>query len=132
MRRRVTAARVARMATVDSAGRPHLVPIAFVLAGDTLYSAVDEKPKVTKRLRRLANIRANPTVTVLVDHYEDEWNRLWWVRIRGTARILEEGDERRGALALLAEKYPQYRDAPPTGPVIAVSAEDWLGWSAAP
>ncbi len=130
MRERVAAARVARLATVDPSGRPHLVPVTLAVAGNTLYSAVDEKPKSTRSLQRLRNIAANPIVAVLVDHYEDDWDRLWWVRVRGAARVLEEGAERDRALAALAAKYPPYRDAPPTGPVIAITADEWLGWSA--
>jgi PPOX class probable F420-dependent enzyme len=122
-------ARVARLATIDRHGRPHLVPICFVLAGDVLYSAVDDKPKRSPRLQRLANIRANPRVAVLADHYEEDWSRLWWVRVRGEGRLLEEGAERERALALLAEKYPQYRARPPTGPVVAVTVREWRDWS---
>lgn len=130
MRALVTASPVARLATVDAQGRPHVVPICFVLHDEVLYSAVDRKPKRTQRLRRLENLRARPDVAVLVDHYERDWERLWWVRLRGTARVVEEEDERDRALALLAEKYPQYRAEPPTGPVIRVRVEEWSGWSA--
>jgi PPOX class probable F420-dependent enzyme len=130
MRARVEAARVARLATIDADGRPHLVPICFVLVGETLFSAVDEKPKRTKRLRRLDNIRARPAVTVLVDHYDEDWSRLWWIRLRGEARVIERGPERERPLALLVGKYEQYRDEPPTGPVIAIELQEWRGWSA--
>ena len=129
-RRRVEQARVARLATVDARGRPHVVPICFVLAGDVLYSAVDRKPKRSPRLKRLDNIRANPNVTVLVDHYEEDWSRLWWVRLRGRGRVLEAGEERERALALLADKYPQYRAQPPADAVIAIDLNDWQGWHA--
>jgi PPOX class probable F420-dependent enzyme len=128
MRSRVEGARVARLATVDAEGRPHLVPICFALDGDVLYSAVDEKPKRTRRLKRLENIRLHPTVTVLVDHYEEDWSRLWWVRLRGEARVLDDDGESRRALALLADKYPQYRREPPAGPVIRLEIREWLGW----
>ena len=131
MRERVRDARVARLATVGVDGRPHLVPLCFALEGDVLYSAVDEKPKRSKRLKRLENIRANPAVTVLVDHYDENWTRLWWVRMDGTARVLDEGPERDRGLALLREKYEQYRAEPPTGVVIAVHVERWRGWSSA-
>jgi len=127
---RVEQARVARLATVDARGRPHVVPICFVLAGDVLYSAVDRKPKRSPRLKRLDNIRANPGVTVLVDHYEDDWSRLWWVRLRGRGRVLETGEERKRALALLAVKYQQYRAQPPDDAVIAIDLDDWLEWHA--
>ena len=132
-RARFAAARVARLATVDAGGRPHLVPIVFAVAGDTVYSAVDDaKPKATTRLKRLANIAANPNVAVMADHYDDDWTRLWWVRADGRARVLEpEAAEAGRARDLLAARYPQYRDRPPPGPVIAVDVERWSGWAAA-
>ena len=126
---RLTAARVARLATTDPDGRPHLVPIVFALDGDTLYSAVDRKPKRSRKLRRIENARARPDVTVLVDHYEEDWARLWWIRLRGRARVLDEGEERERALALLREKYEQYRIEPPDGPVLAVDLTDVRAWS---
>jgi PPOX class probable F420-dependent enzyme len=128
MREQVEAARVGRLATIDDEGRPHLVPICFALEGETLYSAVDEKPKRSKRLKRLENIRRSSAVTVLVDHYEEDWSRLWWVRLDGTATVLDDGSEREQALALLATKYEQYRAEPPTGAVIAVRIGRWRGW----
>jgi PPOX class probable F420-dependent enzyme len=127
---RLTAARVARLATTDADGRPHLVPIVFAFAGDTLYSAVDRKPKRSRKLRRIENARARPDVTILVDNYEEDWTRLWWIRVRGRARVLDGGDERERALMLLAEKYPQYRDEPPDGPVLAVDVTEVRRWSA--
>jgi PPOX class probable F420-dependent enzyme len=127
---RLTGARVARLATTDPDGRPHLVPIVFALEGDTLYSAVDRKPKRSRTLRRIENARARPDVTILVDHYDDEWERLWWIRLRGRARVLDEGDERERALVLLREKYPQYRAEPPDGPVLAVDVVEVREWSA--
>jgi PPOX class probable F420-dependent enzyme len=130
MRERVAAARVGRLATVDAEGRPHVVPICFALDGETLYSAVDEKPKRSRRLKRLANIRGNPRVSVIVDHYEEDWSRLWWVRVDGKAEVLEEAAEVERALALLAAKYEQYRAEVPAGPAIAVRIETWRGWHA--
>lgn len=130
LRRRVEGARVARLGTVGSDGRPHLVPICFALAGETLYTAVDRKPKRSPHLKRLENVRQNPRVEVVVDHYEEDWSGLWWVRVRGRGRILDHGDERDRALALLAEKYPQYRAEPPPGPVLAVELDGWSGWHA--
>jgi PPOX class probable F420-dependent enzyme len=120
---------VARLATIDPDGRPHLVPIVFVLEGETLYSAVDRKPKRSSTLRRIENARVRPDVTILVDHYEDDWGRLWWIRLRGRARVLDEGDERAHALTLLARKYPQYRREPPDGPVLAVDVTDVREWT---
>jgi len=130
LQQRVEQARVARLATVDAQGRPHVVPICFALAGDVVYSAVDRKPKRSPRLKRLDNIRANPGVAVLVDHYEDDWSRLWWVRLHGRARVLEGGEERERGLALLADKYPQYRAQPPVDAVIAIDLDEWQGWHA--
>jgi PPOX class probable F420-dependent enzyme len=116
---------VARLATVDPQGRPHVVPICFVIEGETLYAAVDQKPKRTRRLRRLRNVEANPRVEVLIDHYEDDWSKLWWVRLRGTARIVDD----RRALELLAAKYPQYAADPPVGPVLVVAIEERIEWT---
>jgi PPOX class probable F420-dependent enzyme len=120
---------VARLATIGPDGRPHLVPIVFAFDGRTLYSAVDRKPKRSRRLRRMENARARPDVTVLVDHYDEDWQRLWWIRLRGRARVLDDGDERERALALLAEKYPQYRDGPPDGSVLAIDVGEMRSWS---
>lgn len=129
-----TVARVARLATVDGAGRPHLVPIVFAVDGDTIYGAVDHKPKRTTALRRLTNVVANPAVTLLVDHYDDEdWDALWWVRADGFAQVLEPDQaEARKAVALLTAKYPQHRDHPPTAQVLAIAVHRWSGWSASP
>jgi PPOX class probable F420-dependent enzyme len=121
---------VARLATIDPDGRPHLVPIVFAIEDETLYTAVDRKRKRSQRLRRIENARARPDVTVLVDHYEDDWARLWWIRLRGRARVLDRGEERDRALALLSEKYPQYRDQPPDGPVLAVDVAEVREWAA--
>lgn len=128
----VADARVGRLATLDADGRAHLVPFCFVIDDGALYSAVDQKPKRSRDLRRLRNIRERPAVTVLVDHYEEDWERLWWVRLRGAARVLEADEpEAARALALLAAKYPQYRRRPPPGPVIAVDLEQWRWWAGA-
>src|SRR4051812_44668020 len=127
---RLATARVARLATTDPDGRPHLVPIVFALAGETLYSAVDRKPKRSRSLRRIENARRRPDVTVLVDEYGEDWGRLWWARLRGRARVLDAGGEAERALGLLAAKYEQYRDEPPGLPVLAVDVEDWRGWDA--
>ena len=121
---------MARLATTDPDGRPHLVPIVFALDGNTLYTAVDRKPKRSTTLRRIENARVRPDVTVLVDHYEEDWRRLWWVRLRGRARVLDDGEESERARALLREKYPQYRDEPPDGPVLAVDVTEVREWSA--
>jgi PPOX class probable F420-dependent enzyme len=130
VRARFEHARVARLATVDADGRPHLVPVCFALDRDTIVSAVDAKPKTTTALRRLANVRANPAVSLLVDHYDDvDWTRLWWARADGDARVVEDGAEHEHACALLVARYTQYRDAPPRGPVVAVAVRRWRGWA---
>src|SRR5439155_1742133 len=110
-------------------GLPHVVPFVFALRGRTLYWAVDRKPKRSRRLKRLDNLAANPNVEVVADHYEEDWSRLWWVRASGTARVLPEGAERDRALDLLAAKYPQDRDAPPDGPVVAVDLVRITWWT---
>jgi PPOX class probable F420-dependent enzyme len=130
LRRRVAESQVARLATLDADGRAHLVPIVFALEGDTLYTAVDAKPKRSPRLQRIENARQRPEVTVLVDEYGADWSRLWWVRLRGRARVLDGGDEADRALGLLREKYVQYRETPPGVPVLAVDVDEWRGWSA--
>jgi PPOX class probable F420-dependent enzyme len=128
-RRLFATAPVARLASVDADGAPHLVPICFALDGDTLYTAVDRKPKRTTRLRRLANVAADPRVSVLADRYDDDWSTLWWVRGDGTARIVAAGAEEHGrAIALLTARYGQYEDEPPEGPAIVVSILRWSGW----
>jgi PPOX class probable F420-dependent enzyme len=127
-RERFAAARVARLATIDASGRPHLVPIVFALDGDTIYSAVDDKPKRTTELRRLANVKANPQVSLLVDHYDEDWSKLWWVRADGTGRVLEAGTaEAEHAVTLLARRYPQQSAV---GAVLAVDVARWSGWGA--
>lgn len=131
-RGRFLSARVARLATVDASGRPHVVPFVFAVAGDTVYSAVDHKPKRTTTLRRLANMAENPAVSMLVDRYDDaDWDGLWWVRADGSARVVEaSGLEAGRAVGLLCERYDQYARRPPGGPVIAVDVERWTGWEA--
>ena len=125
--------RVARLATVDAEGRPHLVPIVFVVDGETIYSAVDGKPKRTTELRRLANVVANPAVSVLVDHYDDDdWTALRWARADGAGRVLPpEHPQARAAVDLLVAKYRQHARERPAGPVLAVDVTRWSGWAAA-
>lgn len=130
MRRRVAEARVARLATVRPDGGPHVVPITFALATDRLVTAVDHKPKTTTDLQRLKNISSKPSVSVLIDHYEEDWSGLWWVRVDGSATIVEAGPDRERAISPLRDKYPHYRDDPPQGPAIVVTPERWSSWSA--
>jgi PPOX class probable F420-dependent enzyme len=130
-RERFAAARVARLATADAAGRPHLIPVVFAVEGDRVYSAVDAKPKRTTALRRLRNVAENPSVALLVDHYDDaDWGALWWVRAEGRGRVLDPAvdDEARRAVELLLARYPQQQVV---GAVLAVDVSRWSGWSAA-
>ncbi|MFE7775287.1 TIGR03668 family PPOX class F420-dependent oxidoreductase [Streptomyces sp. NPDC057445] len=132
-RHRFAAARIAHLATADTAARPHLVPVVFAVDGDTVLLAVDHKPKRTTRLKRLANIAANPSVCLLTDHYDEDWERLWWARADGEARVLPSPDRSPEAarfVRLLSAKYQQYADRPPGGPVVEVSVLRWSGWSA--
>src|SRR6266849_6641507 len=129
-RRLLGSARVARLATSTTEGRPHIVPVTFAVNGDWLYSVVDAKPKTTRDLRRLANIRADGRVAVLADHYDEDWDSLWWVRADGDAGILDDPAQLAGPVSLLASRYPQYREQPPPGPVIAIAVRRWTGWAA--
>ena len=129
MRKRLAEARVAHLATVGPGGRPHVVPITFALDGAAIYFAIDSKPKRTTDLLRLRNIAANPAVAVLVDHYDEDWNRLWWVRVDGTARVLGAAQADH-PVDLLVERYAQYRRARPSGPVVEISIDRISGWSA--
>lgn len=130
MRRRIETEMVARLATIGRHGRPHIVPITFAADDDALYFAIDQKPKKTANLLRLRNIEANPAIAVLIDHYEDDWTKLWWVRIDGSARIVAKGADFDRAIELLSGRYPQYRLDRPAGPVVAIAIERISGWSA--
>jgi PPOX class probable F420-dependent enzyme len=121
---RLAAARVGRLATVTAQGRPHVVPVTFALLGETIVTAVDAKPKSTRALRRLENVRATGRASLLVDHYEEDWARLWWVRVDGPAEVIDS----EAAIDALAAKYEQYRRARPAGPVIAIEPERWRSW----
>ncbi|KZS59035.1 TIGR03668 family PPOX class F420-dependent oxidoreductase [Mycobacterium ostraviense] len=119
---------VARLATITPAGMPHLVPVVFAVDGDLVFTAVDAKPKTTQRLRRLTNIESNPRVSLLVDHYDDDWTQLWWVRADGVAAIQHDGAAMHTGYRLLRTKYPQYQSVPLDGPVVTVSVRRWSGW----
>src|SRR5579864_1448801 len=121
MRQRLDGARVGRLATAGPEGQPHIVPVCFVRDGETIYFAVDAKPKQTRDLKRLRNIAANPAVALLVDHYDDDWTRLWWVRVDGRAVTVAKGAESERATDLLAGRYEQYRRSRPDGPVVAIA-----------
>ncbi|HEY3751814.1 MAG TPA: TIGR03668 family PPOX class F420-dependent oxidoreductase [Pseudonocardiaceae bacterium] len=124
-RSRFAAARVARLATVGDG--PHLVPVVFAVSDSTVVIAIDHKRKARREVRRLANIRANPAVSLLVDHYDDDWSTLWWVRADGDAVVVDSADD---AVDLLVAKYPQYQEIRPAGPVILVRVHTWRGWTA--
>lgn len=129
---RLAHSRVARLATITESGRPHIVPIVFAVDGHTLFFAVDSKPKRTTHLKRVRNIEANASVSILADHYDDaDWNALWWVRADGVARVIIDDAEAERAIALLADRYPQHRRTRPHGPVVAVTIERVTGWSGA-
>jgi PPOX class probable F420-dependent enzyme len=131
---RFTQSPVARLATITPDGIPHLVPVVFAVGGDqhdVVYTAVDAKPKTTKQLRRLANIESNPEVSLLVDHYTDDWTQLWWVRVDGVASIHSDGDAMHTGYRLLRAKYAQYQSVPLIGPVIAITVRRWSSWHAA-
>jgi PPOX class probable F420-dependent enzyme len=129
LRRRFASSAVARLATVRPDGAPHVVPLVFALVESTVYSAVDAKPKRTSALQRLANVRVEPRCALLVDHYEDDWSRLWWVRADGTAAVVDQPPAAHPGLAALAERHPQYREQPPAGPLLVVTVQQWSGWS---
>jgi len=125
---RFAAAPVAHLATATPAGAPHVVPIVFAVAGAVIYTAVDGKPKRHGRLQRLVNIAHDPRVSVLVDHYADDWSRLWWVRADGLARLLPPSDGGEAAVAALRAKYPQYDAVALDGPVLRIDVRRWSSW----
>jgi PPOX class probable F420-dependent enzyme len=125
-RARFAGARVARLATVSAEGVPHLVPVTFAVLGERVVFAVDDKPKSTTRLRRLDNIAARPRVCLLVDVYDDDWTRLWWVRADGTATVRATDAD---AVDALAARYPAYVERRPAGPVVSIEVDTWSGWS---
>jgi PPOX class probable F420-dependent enzyme len=121
---------VAMLATVGADSAPHVVPVVFAVHDDVVYTAIDAKRKSTRRLRRLANIEGNPQVSMLVDHYDDDWSQLWWVRADGAAAIHQSGEEMATGYALLRRKYPQYQRIALDGPVITVAVQKWSSWQA--
>jgi PPOX class probable F420-dependent enzyme len=121
---------VAILATVGPDAAPHLVPVVFAVHDDVVYTAVDAKRKSTQRLRRIANIEANPAVTMLVDHYDDDWTQLWWVRADGVASTHYSGEAMATGYGLLRRKYAQYQRIALDGPVITVEVQRWSSWQA--
>ena len=132
LRRRFAASPVAHLATVRPDGRPHVVPMVFALVDDTVYSAVDAKPKRSQRLQRVTNVRENPRCALLVDHYDDDWRRLWWVRADGRCDVVEEPSLTHPGIEALVQRFRQYIDDPPAGPLLVVSVQQWTGWAASP
>lgn len=129
-RRRFGAAQIARLATVRPDGRPHIVPVVFALDGDRICMVVDEKPKRSSDLQRLRNIRANPEVSVLADHYDDDWSQLWWARADGQAHVVEAGPEREAAIRLLTAKYASYQTTQTFAAAVIIAVTGWSGWAA--
>jgi PPOX class probable F420-dependent enzyme len=129
-RARVAAARVARLATVRADGTPHIVAVTFALEGDTVVSAVDHKPKRTQELQRLRNLEERPTASLLVDHYEDDWSKLWWVRLDLEVEVVRHGSRRTDLLEPLIRKYADYRATAPQGPVLTMTIRSTTSWSA--
>jgi PPOX class probable F420-dependent enzyme len=129
LRRRFASSSVAHLSTVRPDGGPHVVPIVFALVDDTVYSAVDAKPKRSRELQRLANVRADPRCALLVDHYEDDWRQLWWVRADGRGEVVGRLSDVHPGIRALVERFPQYRDEPPSGPLLVITVERWSGWA---
>jgi PPOX class probable F420-dependent enzyme len=126
-------ARVGRLATVDAGGAPHVVPVCFVVVDDTIYSPIDQKPKSgdPRRLRRLRNIAGNPSVCLTVDHFDEDWSRLWWLQVRAEAGLEDDPTARDVAIAALRAKYPQYRTMDlETLPLIRLEPTALVGWTA--
>jgi PPOX class probable F420-dependent enzyme len=132
--RRLTASKVGSIATVRPDGSPHVVPFVFAVSesgdGLVIYWCVDDKPKRSREVQRLVNIRAHPAVEIEVNRYDDDWTQLWWVRASGIAREVTSVVERDRALAALATKYAPYSAHPPSGPVVAIQVERVAGWAA--
>jgi PPOX class probable F420-dependent enzyme len=132
LRRRFASSPAVRLSTVRPDGGPHVVPMVFALVDDTVYSAVDAKPKRSRNLQRLVNVRADPRCALLVDHYEDDWRQLWWVRADGRGEVIEEPPPDHLGISALVARFPQYREEPPSGPLLVVTVDHWTGWSGSP
>jgi PPOX class probable F420-dependent enzyme len=132
LRRRFASGPVARLSTVRPDGRPHVVPIVFALVGDTVFSAVDAKPKRSTDLQRLVNVRSEPRCALLVDHYDDDWRQLWWVRADGHGEVVDVPPAGHPGIEALVQRFSQYRDEPPSGPLLVVTVQRWTGWASTP
>jgi PPOX class probable F420-dependent enzyme len=130
MRRLADSATVGHLGTVNVEGQPHVVPVCFVLIGEIAYTAVDHKPKRTTQLQRIANLTATGHACLLIDHYSDDWTALWWVRLDGRGRVVDNESEVAQALAALRAKYRQYAELAASAPVLALDVTRWSGWSA--
>ena len=120
------------LATADADCRPYVVPFCFVCEGGIIYSVLDAKPKSAdlRRLRRVRNILANPRVSMVIDHYDSDWSKLWFLLVQGRAELLEPGAEHAHALAQLRAKYPQYREMElDDNPMITIIPDQATGWS---
>jgi len=128
--RRFLGSPIARLATIAEDGAPRVVPVVFALVDDALVHVVDHKPKSTPDLARLRDVAAEPRVALLVDAYDADWTRLWWARADAVAEVVTGGPTWRRAVAALQQRYVQYREVPPTGPVVRAVVRRWSGWSA--
>ena len=128
--RRIDQVRVATLATLSADGRPHLVPVVFARHDGNIVTAVDGKPKKRNLLARLENIARDPRVTVLFHHYEEDWSRLWWVRVDGEASILDEGQEFSRSLTALRDRSAQYGSVALGGPAVIIKVEKTSSWEA--
>ncbi len=128
-RSRLSDARSAVLATADEMGAPHLVPITFVLEGEIVYTAVDGKPKRPGKLRRHENIRAEPRVCLIAEHWDEDWSLLWWVRVDGLAQVIASNSAVQHVVELMRHKYDQYNTVPIGGPVIEIAVHTWRGWA---
>jgi PPOX class probable F420-dependent enzyme len=127
---RVYDARVGRLATSGTSAAPDVVPCCFAIDELVAYSAVDDKPKRTQRLARLDAVDRTGWATLLVDSYQEDWQRLWWIRVRGPAAVVEDGEQHDRAVRLLLAKYPQYRTHRLEGPIILLRLLHWRTWAA--
>jgi PPOX class probable F420-dependent enzyme len=128
-RTRLADSPVAVLGTVTPDGRPHLVPVTYIVLGDTVYTAIDAKPKRSGQLKRLSNIAADPRVCLLAEHYDADWSQLWWARADGDARVVDFTQGPPGLLSALCERYPWYAQHPPAGALIEVTVSAWTGWA---